>query len=172
MARLINRILNIYIYIQTHIFFRIVYSAIYYISKNASINMEKWLRIWSCTDLKTVINFAKSIWKEEIEINCTEYKSGFVFAKLGQAATQINWNRSKPCAELLGRILYCFKYFLSAKELTLSGKSWNIQAAWQGSDKKYSGEDSFPYSAHKTPAELMHCNLWSLAYPLLLTLNI
>lgn len=57
-----------------------------------------------------------------MEINCTEYKSEFVLAKLGQAATQINQNRSKPCAELLGRILYCFKYFLAAEELTLTGK--------------------------------------------------
>ena len=106
-----------------------------------------------------------------MEINCTEYKSGFVLAKLGQAATQINQNRSKPCTELLGRILYCFKYFLSAEELTLTGKCGSIQAAWQGSDKKYR-EDSFPYPAHKTSAELMHCNPWSLEYASVLTLNI
>lgn len=100
-----------HIYIYTRIFFRVVYSGIHYIWKNASINTEKWLRTWSCTDLKTVINSAKSIWKEEMEINCTEYKSGFVLAKLGQAAAQINQNRSKPRTELLGRILYGFKYF-------------------------------------------------------------
>lgn len=107
-----------------------------------------------------------------MEINCTEYKSGFVLAKLGQAAAQINQNRGKPRTELLGRILYGFKYFLSAEELTLTGKCWSIQAAWQGSDKKYGGEDSFPHPAHKTSAELMHCSHWSLEYPSFLTLNI
>ena len=57
-----------------------------------------------------------------MEINCIEHKSGFVLAKLGQAATQLNQNQSKPCIELLGRILYCSKYFLSAEDLTLTEK--------------------------------------------------
>lgn len=52
-----------------------------------------------------------------MEINCTEYKSGFVHTKLGQAATEVNQNRNKACTELLGRILYCFKQFLCVEEI-------------------------------------------------------
>lgn len=96
---------------------RVVYKVIHYIWNTASIYMVKWPRTWSCTDLEMVMNSIKSIWKEKMEINCTEYKSGCVLTKLGQAATEINQNRNKACTELSGWILYCFKQFLCVEEI-------------------------------------------------------